>query len=483
MLGGGTGRGPAGPPPPNSWLQEGDNPPRKEVQDSLAGEEGWFVYEGTMRFPPIDPLPGLYIPDERSLRFQTLKSLATHWEWYLEHDRDGLASLPMKYKERLLYFMANYNPGNMTRAGLEVLFLSDTGLQDATVTENLTHLDLGTSVDLDCSLYDLIDIFGKKSHHVSASNQEPDNLIVPDAWDAPEAVSFMHYQSPSFSFLTHLSLAHPVRASWKSLLCLASHLKTLTHLSLAYWPAPSFRPVKPVKGGGTWFGWQSKLSGNGRHEAPNILRRLSRATYCLKWLDLTGCCTWLWALQCADGPDWAGSWRGVQMVKVGQDGPPDLAFKSGVDHYIDYEKPKKNNIEGSYGESDWWNISKWVWYVGSLAKLEGLVNQLRMAPPTARGWLEDGTIYDGQLGSADLPDLSTTTATTAETASAPDYKWWRHDPTDEAPIGACLEMRSEGRGSDGRVVFESSPDERLLIATLIEMFHSRGERIESVNFE
>lgn len=485
-----AGRGPAGPPPPSSWLQEGNRPPRKEVKGSSAKDE-LFVRRELNGYPPINPLPGLNAPDEGSLEFQTMKSLATRWEWHLEHDRDRLTSLPMRTRQRLLHFMAKYFHGTMTRGGLEVLFWSDGGLEDFTATGNLTHLDLGTSIDSDCSLEDLMDIFViKKSPHDSASNQEHSNLItIPDAWDAPEAVSSIHHQLPSFSFLTHLSLAYPVIACWKSLLRLAPHLTTLTHLSLAYWPAPSFRAVKNPNEPRSPFHLQDKLRGNGGYEAPKILRRLSRMTYCLKWLDLTGCHSWLWALQCADGPDWAGSWRGVQMVKAGQDELPDLAIQSGVDYYVDCWKPKQGDIQGSVGRSQWLEISRWVWYVQSLHKLEGLVNRLRMVSPTAEGvvWLADSTVYDGQtVMSIGLPnrDLTTTMNWTTDRSVAQDGMWW-YNLNDRSSLGAGLELRSEEwRGSDsrGRVAFESSPNERLLLTELIEALRSRGEALAPVEF-
>lgn len=480
-----VGRAPAGPPPPNSWLQQGNHVSRE--QDSSAEDEDEneddFILEKSEGDPPIDPLPGLSVPDKGSLQYQTLKSLALRWDWHLEHEGDNLAALPMKLKERILYFVANFNHGMMTRAGLEVLFSGDSGPEDLAVTENLTHLDLGTSIGSGCSLDDLIKIFVHKTHHVSAFKQEDKNLIIPDAWDAPEAVSIMHHQLPSFSFLTHLSLAHPFKACWISLLRLAPHLATLTHLSLAYWPPPSFREVKNDQHRSVPFLFQQKLIGNGLNEAPKILRRLSRATYCLQWLDLTGCCGWLWALQCTDGPDWAGSWRRVQMVKAGLDQAPRFDIKSGVNYFIDFDKPIKKN-QGPSGQRDWFELSDWVWYVRSLRKMEALVNQLRTGPPTPRVRGEGAPRFETQMNNPDFFELMTVRLSARDrgtsTSTAPDYKWW-HDPN-QGRFGLELKHRSERCRTDGRVAFETSSDERALLAELVEAFHLRGSRIEFVNF-
>ncbi|KAI5308989.1 hypothetical protein KEM55_004360, partial [Ascosphaera atra] len=60
-------------------------------------------------------------------------------------------------------------------------------------------------------------------------------------------------------------------------------------------------------------------------EAASILRKLSRATYCLKWLDLEGCSEWIAALvftppdqaKGSTGPEWNASWRGIEWLSLG----------------------------------------------------------------------------------------------------------------------------------------------------------------------
>ena len=454
------------------------------MNSSTAEDEESSVYEVEYTYHPLDPLPGFSVPNEGSLQFQTLKSLALRWDWHLRHEWNHLAALPMKTKERILYFVARYNPGRMTRAGLEVLFLGDNRLEDLPVAENLTCLDLGTSLGSGCSLYDLMNIFVRNPHHVSALKQEHDNPIIPDAWDAPEVVTTMHHNLPSFSFLTHLSLAQPFKACWKSLLRLAPHLATLTHLSLAHWPAPSFRQIKDSEHPSGPFFVGNKLMGNGLREGPKILRRLSRATYCLQWLDLTGCCGWLWALQCTDGPDWAGSWRQVQMVQAGLYQRPHFDIRSGVNISIDYVKLIKEEDE-SLCRMDFWRFSHWVWYVRSLRKLEVLVNRLRMTSSTPRVREDAAIVYEEQIGNTEIFDFSMNTGpirrgTSEYTTTATDYQWW-HIPAD-GPIGDELKLRSNRAQYDGRVVFESSPEEEEILATMIDACHARGKRLASVRF-
>lgn len=482
-------RRPAGPPPPRSWVQQGDRLPQNDVMvdHSFADDES-SVHEEENRYYPFNPLPGLSVPDEGSLQFQTLKSLALRWNWHLNHEWNHLAALPMKTKERILYFVAKYNPGMMTRVRLEALFLGDgSWLEDLSVVENPTHLDLGASLGASCSIYDIMNIFIRKPDHVSTFTQEHDSPIIPDAWDAPEAATPMYHHLPSFSCLTHLSLARPFKGCWKSLLRLAPHLATLTHLSLAYWPAPSFHKHSYAENRSVCFFLRTKIVfGNGPEEAPKILRRLSRATYCLQWLDLTGCCGWLWALQCTDGPDWAGSWRGVQMVQAGHDQRPPFDIQSGVNDSLDLNQVMRDIENAQAPRMDFFELSHWVWYARSIRKLEALVNGLRMtssSTPRPQEGDDMTTIYEEQAGNA---GSTTTTATSPYinqyTSTAPHYRWW-HTETDDR-IGAGLQLRNKrsGSGSDGRVVFQSSSDEEKILSEIIEAYHARGKRLEDIRF-
>ncbi|MCJ1290519.1 hypothetical protein MMC34_002058 [Xylographa carneopallida] len=314
-------RGPAGPPPPLSWLEDSIHAPKGGCESSASTDAAG--HDVARR---LDRLPGIYLPAERSLVHQTLRSMARNWAWHLEYDQYYVATLPELLKQALLAYVTVYSPHGTTRAALELLFLGDAALADATGSEAVTHLDFsGAAV-----LKDLSRIF-EKQPPTSPSLEAP--LSVPDTWDTPSP-SPLHAPTIRFPTLTHLSLAHPPSPSWRALLSALPHLRTLTHLSLAHWPAPSLTPnaqtatlaspTGSVQYGGSAF---YSASDGDWSEAAGLLRRLGRGTLCLKWLDLDGCVAWVAALGWTDaegsgggggGVDWAGSWRGVEIVRCAQ---------------------------------------------------------------------------------------------------------------------------------------------------------------------
>lgn len=106
------------------------------------------------------------------------------------------------------------------------------------------------------------------------------------------------------------------KASWKQLLGFSRKLSTVTHLSLAFWPAPSQgRPCSPD---GDWS------------ETLVALKLLSRNLYRLEYLDLTGCALWYEALKLENGHDridWVWAWGKVSTLRLyvgwtpGEDAP------------------------------------------------------------------------------------------------------------------------------------------------------------------
>ena len=94
----------------------------------------------------VGSLPGVYLPNERSLEHLTLKSLAKNWLWHGHYDQHYLATLPTRYKETLLTYISTYNNRSIDCGGLHVLFLDASELEGATGSEHVKHLDLGTSV-------------------------------------------------------------------------------------------------------------------------------------------------------------------------------------------------------------------------------------------------------------------------------------------------------------------------------------------------
>ena len=269
----------------------------------------------------IEHLPNSFLPNHGSLIHTALKALALNWDWHVHYDQYYLATIPIRCKEALLSYIARYSPAGTDKAGLALLFLNDTELQDATGVDELTHLDLSTSVGHRLKLKQLRDLLGGKKA-VPAGEETSD--VVPESWDTPD---FLKPPSglPRFHSLTHLSLSHPNNtATWKGLLDLAPDLMTITHLSLAYWPTPTLSPnsataYRVTPQGNVNFGASSFYSAldNDWTEAASILRRLSKSTYCLKWLDLTGCFPWVQALK-DDLMDWCGAWRALETIKIGQ---------------------------------------------------------------------------------------------------------------------------------------------------------------------
>jgi hypothetical protein len=327
-----------GPPPPRSWLIDSRHAPSSELT---------VDYHGRRVQARTSTLPGDLFPAQGSLQHMTLKELAVNWDWHAVYDGIYLsAMLPTPLKESLLSYIAVYNDEPTTNP-LRLLFLCE---EEADSRNEVTRLDLTGGIGTWTNLKQLTaDLARNPSRHhpiketVNSSISSP---AVPTSWDnsdseeEPQPTPLPHPSSPKgpvFKNLKHLSLAlTPGKsASWKDLIHLTSHLSTLTSLSLASWPQPTYTPLaaatrtilKPpsnlpatVYGGSNFY----TAHDNDWREAAGILRTLSRTLYCLKWLDLTGCGGWFGALTwepdeetasaSAAGPEWNGSWRGVEHV-------------------------------------------------------------------------------------------------------------------------------------------------------------------------
>ncbi|KAF2843332.1 hypothetical protein M501DRAFT_966661 [Patellaria atrata CBS 101060] len=308
----------------------------------------------------------------RSLVHQVLRTFAMNWNWLVGYERNNLATVPTSMKALLLEYISMYGPEEgITLNELKILFLNEMELHEATGSEELTMLDLSGLIGVNISLNELKKYFVIRSvvpkqdsqGNVATESQLKHNRRVfgekpiLDSWE-DEVHSLIPLAAtlhpPRFPNLTHLSLAHPgPSVSWASLLALSTHLATVTHLSLAYWPAPCMTPnsktttvisphSRPVNLGGTHF---YSIMDDDWNEAANVLRRFSKNTYSLQWLDLEGCGEWLPALtwgqdsSSADssstasrrpnpedwvgpegqpGPNWNGSWRQVAYINVSQ---------------------------------------------------------------------------------------------------------------------------------------------------------------------
>lgn len=295
---------------------------------------------------------------------QAFKALASNWTWHMEYDQHYLPALPDRQKEALLTYIAVYNPRTLTRAGLDLLFLGPSALEGATGSDTVIHLDLSGA-----SIKDFTTIFTPPAPAATTPTPSTSDTV-PESWDTPISSLPPTISTTRFPSLTHLSIAHSPHPSWRALLAALPHLAPLTHLSLAYWPPPtltpnaltattspsssnpSSRPSVPYSASDYYtaaFGdWK---------EAASILRRLAKGTLCLKWLDLEGCTRWLDALiwhpptdnSVKPGGDdggvpWCTSWRGIETVRVAQGSLP--ACLTPPAHPADDDVSRKDRVLG-----------------------------------------------------------------------------------------------------------------------------------------
>ncbi|KAK2070264.1 hypothetical protein P8C59_004775 [Phyllachora maydis] len=286
-----------------------------------------------------------------------LRHLASDWELVRLYYHYFLYDLPTHLKASLIRYLGVYNATGASAADLKLLLLPPTPVYDegdcaeefAQIhallpkkrEQDLHHLDLTGSVGKHLSLRELSDLLFPAMRHEVASSS-PTQLQ--DSWEdaaatdtapsTPPAAAEHAIPRPLLPRLTHLSLAldRPAPSptvSWRHLLSLAAHLQALTHLSLAFWPAPSFTPnaqlatvVAPPSQGGRALpyggtGPYSHSLDDDWAEAVMVLQRLSRALYGLEHVHLTGCCAWAPALTRRAGHDevdWVGHWGKVHTL-------------------------------------------------------------------------------------------------------------------------------------------------------------------------
>ncbi|KAJ5776684.1 uncharacterized protein N7511_001695 [Penicillium nucicola] len=361
----------AGPPPPESWLSGATDDSNGTFQCQSAHMNPRQVVHRLKR------LPGVVFPDPRDLLHMVLKSMALKWHWHLDYDGPFLAQLPGRIKSLLLSYVAVYGRGlqlNGRMKGLNPLVLSEKDhIQDDEHTDSATENSILAS-DAAISRLDLGNALGNwmtfkqltSELFISTKPNSELKSVIPGSWDEEldpdnsEPASSDADAEPGLSIpkgmahglrftnLRYLSLAHPQPASanWNSLLNLVARLSTLTHLSLAHWPAPTRTPGletsltrHPFHHSSIYsYDDDSEALENHWAKAASVLRQLSQSTYCLKWLDLEGCTDWLQTLEWvgkdpdgnpyplgASGPEWNGSWRDVEWINVGPGWVPDLS--------------------------------------------------------------------------------------------------------------------------------------------------------------
>ena len=356
----------AGPPPPDSWLTGSCNSGNDDDLDNSALDTAAYTERDI--FYRLERLPGATFPAQNGLVHMVLKAMALNWTWHVEYDGHFLGILPSQIKVLLLSYIAVYareQPLGRMMRGLAPLFQNpaDTGHEDQDgdslyqdTDSEISRLDLGGAIGHWMTLKQLSRVLVKPQKQGSVSTQRKGKDAVPSSWEEdfdnePESAAATETTLPKtlgrglrFENLRFLSLAHPnpASASWKSLIDLLSRLSTLTHLSLAYWPAPTLTPnamnarVRHPTQSSLSFAYSgtdaySALENNWA-EAASVLRMLSRVTYCLKWLDLEGCEDWIPAFNftyeespseqgvvspSSVGPEWNGSWRNIEYIRLG----------------------------------------------------------------------------------------------------------------------------------------------------------------------
>lgn len=327
-----------GPRAPESWLSNHETD--SSVADHSDDYDDSCFYETTYR---LQRLPGVIFPAPNSLGDLVLKRMSQEWPEFVEDNGPNLALFPNHIKTQLLSYLALYGPNSVrwNMKGLYPLFIPgatayglegrdpEFGAEQCILADSMfSRLDLSGALGIWLSMRELI-------HEVAVRQPVIDDSAygVPDSWDETNPKMDNHIPRAlvpkrRFAELRYLSLAHPAPSvSWTSLLPLFQHLPTLTHLSLAFWPAPSGPKLRPSHAHSISqdpVDQSDKLA-----QDAGILRQMSRLTYCLEWLDLEGCTDWLAALTWtgtdpdgnpypfgSGGPEWNGSWRKVKWINL-----------------------------------------------------------------------------------------------------------------------------------------------------------------------
>ncbi|KAF7945047.1 hypothetical protein EAE96_009830 [Botrytis aclada] len=337
---------PAGPAPPKSWLEGSIHAPPDVQRRFRLGEEGRLFSRGVGYFPGLgDDTNGNGPNAGRSLLETCLRRLASDWQNMSIYESNNLALLPVSLRMALLSYIAVYGPeegiGFQALKTILLLPTKDNSVAEGLIKEEAEdweeeaderssagnndcffRLDLGGSIGRSVSLKQLATLLT----NTSVIKEETIPRCLP--------IALPH--------LTHLSLSHPPPSiSWSRLLALTPHLKTVTHLSLAYWPPPTFTPNSSINLWGSPTSrrsqFQSVASNLHTHimdeefsESALVLKKLASGVYGLEYLDLEGCIDWTSALEDINGVDWVHQWRRLKTLilksgMMGDDPDSDMA--------------------------------------------------------------------------------------------------------------------------------------------------------------
>lgn len=311
---------PAGPPPPGSWSR----PPRDPQTAQRALESLSTHSLATVT------LPGAYMPAPGSLLDLVARRMALEWQLHRQYDSPYLYYIPTHIKPVVMRHVAMLGEPGLSVKDLKALLLpqpdSNGGSNGTRMydVEDLTILDISGAIGKTISL-------GELSELLFPTQMAPSNELQ-DSWETED----VHPSIPTSLLpkLTHLSLAVDPKkadnASWKQLLSLASKLTNITHLSLAFWPAPCLTRKSQFTSMSSPHQRDIAYSGTNYYshsidqdwsEALLVLRLLSKSLYSLEFLDLTGCISWFKALILEDDDshdhvDWAGNWGKITTLRL-----------------------------------------------------------------------------------------------------------------------------------------------------------------------
>ena len=370
----------AGPPPPRSWVTTTRRGAADTTTTTTAPAAGKHerVEHPTGGLRNVYRLPGMARVGERSLMHYALVKMAREWETVVVYEKHYLPTLRPALKSLLVAYVGAYGPG-VGKRGLNALFprprknsvageksstqdsasqgerehgegegLPDSsgeqdtadadklcsGLEDSwtalldesdsdssdptNTNHHITHLDLTNSLLETTFSFPLPLVYLERFLFSGSLLPPPLDMLLPPTstqsrtdCPAPSLPPKLTLRLPA---LSHLSLAYPkMRMStaqvWstqspENLPHLLSFLPTLTHLSIAGWPQPRFHPLHS---GSEWEN--------------TAFARLAKATYCLKWLEVTGWPAWVVSrmVDCCDvngggGAVWGGWWRRLETV-------------------------------------------------------------------------------------------------------------------------------------------------------------------------
>ncbi|KAI4134816.1 MAG: hypothetical protein L6R39_007855, partial [Caloplaca ligustica] len=118
-------------------------------------------------------------------------------------------------------------------------------------------------------------------------------------------------------------------------------------------------------------------------DAASVLRQLSRATYCLQYLDLTDCAEWVPALTYTfggDAVDWTSAWQAMRTVKVAQGWMPECLRRE-EDHDAWRELLMYNSTDDPAKKEQAGLLRRWIFWEVEIAKVAESVRWRQNQPP------------------------------------------------------------------------------------------------------